>query len=694
MPAQRFAGNNPGVDERILIARDTAELLYRHGVGGTAVSAFTSTLLAAIVAGQVPAPMLWGWWALITASVLTRGFNIWSAFRRRANPDWDGQDEIRRFSQPVLLSGLIWAVFPILFFPSLNEVGRTSMTMILAGMGAGAVTVFSASEWLAIAYSGILIVPAALRFLFVGGHENVMLGVLGILFFVVMAVSAKVAHHSTINSLRLNRRNQALLTAVRGESQRAEHANADLQSAQIALREINQSLESRIQARTADLEHYARELARLGSIDSLTGLLNRATLADHLERTLAEAEREGRRVAVLFVDLDKFKEVNDVRGHLAGDQVLRVIAERLWAAVPPDTDVARWGGDEFVIPLLQLERPAVQFADELRERLAAPISVDDAIITVGATIGIALFPDHGSSQDELIRAADVAMYAAKESNQTVRIFDPALAQHLVKRHLLEHALREAIATDSLSLTFQPIVDVTTSQCHAMEALLRWNHPVHGVIEPVDFIPLAENSGDIVALGRWVFQQACHAASTWPGDFPPAVSVNASPLQFLNANFVVDVTEAMARAGLPAHRLHIEITETVFVGEHGKITAVLAHLRDRGIQVALDDFGMGFSSLASLRDLPVDVVKIDKSFVHRMDGVTCPIIEAIVSLAVALGFHVVAEGVETAGQKQLLQSMGVKYMQGHHLARPMYPARAAEWLVQEDRAAHAVAGIIR
>lgn len=694
MSAQRFAGNNPGGDEQILVARDTAELLYRHGVGGTAVTAFTSTLLAAIVARQVPAPLLWTWWALIITSVLTRGFNIWSAFRRRANPNWDGHDEIRRFFRPALLSALIWAAFPISFFPFLNEVGRTSMAMILAGMGAGAVTVFSASELLAIVYSAILIVPTAVTFFFVPGRENVMLGVLGILFFAVMAVSAKVSHHSTMSAIRLNRRNQTLLTAVKSERQRAEHANADLQSAQVALREINQSLEFRIQARTADLEHYARELARLGSIDSLTGLLNRATLADHLERTLTAAEHEHRRVAVLFVDLDKFKEVNDVRGHLAGDQVLRVIAERLRAAVPPDTDVARWGGDEFVIPLLHLERPAVQFAEELRERLAAPISVDDAIITVDATIGIALFPDHGQAQDELIRAADVAMYAAKQSNQTVRTFDPALAQHLVKRHLLEHALREAIATDSLSLTFQPIVNVTTSQCHAMEALLRWNHPVRGVIEPADFIPLAENSGDIVALGRWVLREACRAAATWPGDFPPAVSVNASPLQFLNANFIADVTEAMARAGLPAHRLHIEITETVFVGEHGQITAVLADLREHGIQVSLDDFGIGFSSLASLRNLPVDVVKIDKSFVRRMDGVTCPIVEAIVSLAGALGFQVVAEGVETAAQKQLLQSMGVKYMQGHYLARPMYPAKAAQWLLQENRVAQAVAGVRR
>jgi diguanylate cyclase (GGDEF)-like protein len=692
MSAERSAANNPGGDEQALIARDTAELLYRHGVGGTAVTTFTSTLLAAIVISQVPARLLWTWWALIIASVLTRGFNIWAAIERRKNPDWDGRAEIRRFALPVLLSGVIWAVFPILFFPSLDELGRTSMAIVLAGMGAGAVTVFAASESLAIPYSALLIIPAALRFVFAGGRENFMLGVLGILFFGVMAISAKVAHHSTVTAIRLNRRNQVLLAAVIREQQRAEHANADLQSAQVALREINQSLELRIQARTADLEHSAKELARLGSIDSLTGLLNRATLGDHLGRTLADASRDSRRVAVFFVDLDKFKEVNDVRGHLAGDQVLRVIAERLWATVPPDTDVARWGGDEFVIPLVHLERPPTEVAEELRSHIAAPISVDDAIINIDATIGVSLFPDHGRAQDELIRAADVAMYAAKQSNEAVRVFDPALGEHLVNRHLLEHALHEAIEAGSLSLTFQPIMDADTSQCRAMEALVRWNHPERGPIEPSEFIPLAENSGEIVALGRWVLREACHAASFWPGDSPPAVSVNVSPLQLLHGSFVADVADTMARVHLPAYRLHLEITETAFIADHGQVTAVLADLRERGIQISLDDFGTGFSSLASLRNLPVDAVKIDRSFVREMDSVTSAIIEAIVSLADALEFQVVAEGVETEGQKQMLQSMGVKYLQGHYLARPMDPAQTAQWLLQEELVmAHTAAG---
>ncbi|MBV8807895.1 MAG: diguanylate cyclase, partial [Acidobacteriaceae bacterium] len=469
MSAQRPAGNNPGGEEQLLVARDTADLLYRHGIAGTVVSVFTSTLLGAIVERQVPAAALWTWWSLIMLSLLARAANFWHGSERRANPDWNGRTEIRRYSLLVLLSAFIWAAFPVLFFSSLDLMGRTAMAVVLVGMAAGATSILSASGSLAIVYFGILVLPAALRFLIAGSRENTILGILGILFFVVVSVSAKVGHHAAITAIRLSRRNQTLLNGMIRERQRAEHANADLQSTQVALREMNQSLESRIQARTADLEHYARELARLGATDTLTGLLNRATLAKHLERTLAEAERDGRRVAVFFVDLDKFKEVNDVRGHLAGDQVLRIIAERLSASVPPNTDVARWGGDEFVIPLVNLERPPIKVAEELREHLAAPIIIEDAIINIDATIGIALFPDHGRTQEELIRAADVAMYAAKQRNHAACLFTPALAQRLLSRHLLEHALHQAIASDSLSLTFQPIVETATSQCRAMEA---------------------------------------------------------------------------------------------------------------------------------------------------------------------------------------------------------------------------------
>ncbi len=264
MPAQRFAGNKSGREEQVLVARDTADLLYRHGVGGTAVSVFTSTLLAVSVERQVPAPALLTWWVLITLSLFARVVSCWFGRKRMANSDWDGRTEIRRYSAWVVLSALIWAAFPILFFPLLNLMGRTAMATILAGMGAGATTIFSASGSLGIVYSGILVLPAALRFLLAGGRENTTLGILGILFFVVMSISARVCHHASMTAIRLSRRNQTPLSGMVRERQSAEDANADLQSTQVALREMNQSLESRIQARTTDLEHYARQLARLG----------------------------------------------------------------------------------------------------------------------------------------------------------------------------------------------------------------------------------------------------------------------------------------------------------------------------------------------------------------------------------------------------------------------------------------------
>jgi len=585
--------------------------------------------------------------------------------------------------------------FPVLFFPSLDQMGRTAMAIILSAMAGGSATVLAASMSISIGYCASMLLPASFMFLCAGGTENKILGGLGIVFFAVMALSARISHGSTMTAIRLNRTNQGLLIEVEGQRNLAEQTNLELKDAQHALVQANVSLESRIRARTADLEreiaerrHYAEELARLASTDPLTGLHNRAKLSEHLPDKLAQAEKSGTKMAVLFIDLDKFKEVNDVKGHDAGDKVLQMVAKRLSISVPAGAALARWGGDEFVVvqDALSGSDEALALAEGIRESVGKPIPIGLETVLIDATVGISLFPDHGRSPDDLIRAADVAMYAGKEDKRgRVRIFDPRLSDVLAKRHQLEQALRETIATDSLSLVFQPIVQATSKQCKAFEALLRWNHPTRGPIAPAEFIPIAERSRQIVPIGSWVLREACRVAASWTGNPPPAVSVNVSPAQFLSEDLAAEVFAALAESGLSPHRLHLEITESLFAGEQASIVSTLRRLREAGIRISLDDFGTGFSCLGYLCDLPIDTLKIDQSFVRTIGSGSHAVLTAIVSISQAMDYKVVAEGVETPAQAAVLRSIGVDYLQGFLYSKPLPASKVAEWLTERERA---------
>jgi diguanylate cyclase (GGDEF)-like protein len=535
-----------------------------------------------------------------------------------------------------------------------------------------------------------MLLPSSVMFLLTPGRENAFLGMLGIVFFVVMATASKVTHRASMSAIRLNRANQTLMVGMECERQTSERANAQLSTAQAALSESLKTLEVRIKSRTADLEHEiqerkrdGKELARLASRDSLTGLYNRSTLTDRLRSELLRAGSANAPIAVLFLDLDKFKEVNDLKGHFWGDEVLREVSRRLIGLVPANAMSARWGGDEFVFVLCGADAAtaATAIGEQLRSSVRIPISIGAETVRIDATIGVALFPHHGRTADELIRAADMAMYAAKGGGRgRVRIFDPALAEALCVRLLLEHELHEAIAAGALRLEFQPIVAADDKRCHALEVLLRWNHPARGNVGPSEFIPLAERSGDIITIGRWALVNACAAAASWPGDPAPAVSVNVSVAHIMAGSLLDDVRAALASSGLEPRRLHLEVTESLFVSDHELIVPTLAALRAMGIRISLDDFGTGFSSLGNLRLLPIDTLKIDKSFVDRVDGESGPIIRAIRSLAHALDIELVAEGVETPHQAALLQSIGVHFLQGYHFSRPLPSREVAAWLI--------------
>jgi diguanylate cyclase (GGDEF)-like protein len=391
----------------------------------------------------------------------------------------------------------------------------------------------------------------------------------------------------------------------------------------------------------------------------------------------------GQPLAVLFVDLDKFKEVNDVMGHAAGDQVLQAAAKLLTRCLPAPAELARWGGDEFVVafPEIDAAETAIALATMLAESLNDPIDIKPGAVRIEVTIGIALFPMHGRTAEELIHAADLAMYASKEEKRSkIRMFDLSLNERVTERRLLERALREAIATEALSVVFQPIISTPNGVCEILEALVRWDHPKLGLIPPAEFIPLAERIGEINALGRWVLTKACREAASWPGLRPPSVSVNVSAIQMELGTLSADLSFALKEAGLPASRLQLEITESVFVGDHRNVISALAKLRETGIKISLDDFGTGFSCLAYLQRLPVDQLKIDKSFIDLIATGSAPIVKMILAADRSFRFKVVAEGVETEAQAQRLIGWGADYLQGYLFSKPLSPAAVREWLL--------------
>jgi diguanylate cyclase (GGDEF)-like protein len=418
--------------------------------------------------------------------------------------------------------------------------------------------------------------------------------------------------------------------------------------------------------------------------DSLTGLPNRALLLDRLDVALARAEREDQPVSVLFLDLDGFKVVNDSLGHVAGDRLLIEVARRLSGCLRRGDTAARIGGDEFAILLGDIGNPdrAPHVAERLIDALAEPITVLGREVFVSASIGIA----HAQGDAEnLLRNADVAMYRAKRSGEAgaYAIFEPSMHAAVVERLELEADLRRAIERDELVLHYQPIVDLAGGQVVGLEALLRWAHPRRGLVTPFEFIPLAEETGLIVDLGRWVLHEACRQAAEWRDDLRtgrPWVSVNLSGLQLLDGSLDAEVAAALAESGLDPAGLTLEITETVLVQDVAAAVDHLEKLRALGVSIAIDDFGTGYSSLRYIGRFPADVLKIAKPFVDGLHAESdAALVRTIIALADSLGLRTVAEGIEDREQHARLSELGCMLGQGYLFARPLAPEAAGDML---------------
>lgn len=436
-----------------------------------------------------------------------------------------------------------------------------------------------------------------------------------------------------------------------------------------------------------ELRQKDEHIRHLAFHDALTELPNRTLFQERLERAVSRSKREGTRLSVTFIDLDGFKDINDALGHDTGDLLLKEVARRISTRMRRGTDtVARLGGDEFVVLMEDLKEAehCASLAAAMISDIAIPVALGSQTVRVGASMGIAFYPEDGDNAQELMKRADTAMYAAKAAGKgTYRFFSNRMLDAVTQKLTMQEELRLAIERGELVLYYQPKVCVVTGDVQGVEALVRWAHPVRGLVPPNDFLPLAEESGLILELGDWVMAAACRQAAAWRTQgTPTCIAVNISVQQIAKGDLVHRVSRLMAQYQLPANALQIELTETALMADSGKAVEVLGQLREMGISIAVDDFGTGYSSLSRLRSLPIDLLKIDRSFVmnaHRDDR-DAVVVRTIIALARNLGMDVVAEGVESEEHVEMLSAAGCLICQGYHYSRPQ-PAEQLDALLR-------------
>ncbi|MFC3913511.1 EAL domain-containing protein [Pseudaeromonas sharmana] len=434
-----------------------------------------------------------------------------------------------------------------------------------------------------------------------------------------------------------------------------------------------------------DRKRQEAQIEHLAFHDVLTGLPNRRLLTDRIQVAISQAQRDNDGLALLFIDLDRFKTINDSLGHQIGDQLLREVGYRLSRWVRSGDTVSRVGGDEFIVlcPGCSSMEDAALLGEKLLEALGEPYEFDGKQLVITASIGIALYPNNGTDANALIGNADAAMYLAKENDRNnCQFYSPDLNARNLERLQMELRLRQALENQEFVLFFQPQIDARSGQLIGAETLIRWQDPLHGLIPPGRFIPLAEETGLIQAIGDWVLTAACEHQARWErlGLPPLTLAVNLSARQFRQPNFVEHLIDTADRSGIDPARLELELTESMLMKDIPQTTGKLQQLKARGFRMSVDDFGTGFSSLNYLRHFPLDVLKIDQSFVRELfeDEAALAIIDSIIALARALGMRTVAEGVETAPQRQILQSHGCDTLQGYLIAKPLPEAEFLAW----------------
>ena len=482
-------------------------------------------------------------------------------------------------------------------------------------------------------------------------------------------------------ALAARERDASQLERVLRERDQAMKSKAESAAViELQLREANERLvlaAVRAQELTEAAQGATARMSHMASHDFLTGLPNRALLTDRLAQAMTLARRHGRRVALLYLDLDHFKNINDSLGHLVGDRLLQKAAKRLLENVRQSDTVCRQGGDEFVVLLAEVEaaEDASLLAEKLIAALAEPYVVGEHRLHVTLSIGISLFPDDGKDVETMLRNADTAMYHAKRNGRdNYQLFAAEMNVRAVARQSVEMALRHALEHDGLVLHYQPKVNIVTGATNGAEALVRLKRPGHPLMLPGEFIKIAEDSGLIQPLGQWVLREACHQWAAWlrAGLEPGRIAVNISAREFHGKDFLAGVRTVLDETGVDAHRVEFEMTESALMRDTQPNTAILHALKGLGVQIAVDDFGTGYSSLSYLRQFPIDTLKIDQSFVQDIDSETgeALLVGAIVAMGNSLRLRVVAEGIETEAQLAYLRSQGCTEGQGYYFNQPL------------------------
>ena len=530
-----------------------------------------------------------------------------------------------RFLVGAAASGVLWGATAVVLFPTQSLPHQVFVSFVIAGMVAGAVATLSPVMLAFALFAVPALAPVVLQFLLVAGPLHFPMSFMGVLFGLAMMTVARHVNATMRESLRVSQRNE-------------------------------------------QLAHF----------DALTGLPNRVMFSQSLDQALHRCHRSGSPLALLFVDVDRFKNVNDALGHDAGDQLLREVAARMREALRASDIVARFGGDEFIVVIEDLPQPsfAASVAAKLLDAVAEPMHIEGQEFHVTASIGIATCPDDAGDARTLQKNADIAMFRAKaQGRNSYCFYAPQNEAHTLERLTMETQLKRALERGELELHYQPKQEIATGLVTGMEALLRWRHPELGLVPPGRFIPLAEESGLIVPMGEWVLRTACQQTAALGVELDSRrlrVAVNLSARQFLDESLVALVERVLADTGLAAGALELEITESLIMQNPEHTRRILAALRELGVTLAMDDFGTGYSSLAYLRRFPVDSIKIDRSFIHGVPGEADgeSITQAVIAMAHSLRLRAIAEGVETAQQLEFLRRHGCDEIQGYFFSKPL------------------------
>ncbi|MBZ2191831.1 EAL domain-containing protein [Pseudoalteromonas arctica] len=626
--------NNLSNNER----KEALKILYSNAISGIAVSVLVSVALvfAFDITNEKTNHDKVVWLGIMMCVLTLRIIDVGLFLKaQNSRQPYNTHSYLNRFAIGCISTAVSWCGYALWFHSTSSTVEVTTTIAILSALAGGSANLLSGSRFTAVLYSFTLLAPYSFLLALSNDHYQHVLGLLGLTFATIMIASSYKSATFTHSAIKLKNQNRELLN----------------------------EMENKVEQRT-------EEIYRLSNTDPLTNLLNRTAFLKNANKQLADNPKEP--FALLFVDLDGFKQINDSLGHKVGDKVLKEIALRISNVCNQQLYKCRWGGDEFLIlATYQSQTELIEFANKVLQSISAEHETYKYKKWVSATIGMAMYPEHGSDLNTLIRSADIAMYHQKRmAKGNINIYNDSLKLKQEREYLLSQRLASAIEENSLRLVFQPIVDSKTSKVTSFESLLRWQLDGENIF-PDEFITIAEQYGLITQMGLWVIDQACIQANKF-NHLPTkiAVSVNVSVIQLQDPNFVTKVLKIVNNHQVEPKDLHIEITESVFAEDKLTFLTAVKALQKQGFCISIDDFGTGYSSLSSMLDIGVDIVKIDRSFIQNMDKRGLSIIHAIVQMASSLDFTVVAEGVETIEQANTLTNIGVSHLQGYYFSKPM------------------------